>query len=231
VKPVAGIPKTIFTVSLRYQDIEIGTGADAVPNKLYKILYTGYRASDGAIFDSTDKHPRAPVLGQDGKPMLDPDGKPIQGPAQPISLPVGVGNAIIGFDQGFAGMKVGGKRRIFIPWQLAYGVRAMPDRGPDSPGIPPKSDLIFDVQLVDMTEIPAPPARPGAGMAPGMHPMPGGHPAAGTPPAPGTPTAPPAPGTAPKPTAPPTPTAAPAPTSAPAPAPAPTPTPAPTQQK
>jgi peptidylprolyl isomerase len=101
------------------------------------------------------------------------------GDPQPMAFPQGVGRVIPGFDYGLDGMKIGGKRRLFIPWQLAYGTRAMPDR-PDHPGIPAKSDLIFDVELVDMTDMPAPMARPGM---PGMHPGPGGmppHPGAST---------------------------------------------------
>jgi hypothetical protein len=93
-------------------------------------------------------------MGKDGKPELGPDGKPKMGDPQPLAIPQGVGRVIPGFDYGLVGMKIGGKRRIFIPWQLAYGTRAMPDR-PDHPGIPAKSDLIFDVELVEVTDIPA----------------------------------------------------------------------------
>jgi peptidylprolyl isomerase len=106
----------------------------------------------------------------------------------PIAIPQGMGRVIPGFDYGLEGMKIGGKRRIFIPWQMAYGTRSIPDR-PDHPGIPAKSDLIFDVELVDQTDMPQPPQmpRPGGGM-PGNHPMPGGtpplHPGASAPPAP-----------------------------------------------
>jgi peptidylprolyl isomerase len=198
VPPVRGIVKTAFT--LRYQDIKIGTGADAEPGKLYKVQYTGYRAADGVKFDSSFDHPGPPEKDKDGKPVLGEDGKPKMGPPQPMQFPQGMGRLIPGFDQGFAGMKIGGKRRIFIPWQLAYGIRAIPDHGPGHPGIPAKSDLIFDVELVDVTDMPAPPQRPGMGGIPGARPgVPGGivpHPVApGTAGAPTTPGSAPLPGT------------------------------------
>ena len=104
---------------------------------MYKVKYTGWRAADGVVFDSWDQHP-TPVMDKDGKPVMGDDGKPKTEAPQPASFPVGVGRMIPGFDQGFAGMKVGGIRRIFIPWQLAYGARAMPDRGADHPEFRPK---------------------------------------------------------------------------------------------
>jgi peptidylprolyl isomerase len=184
IPPVKALKKTLFTVALRYQDIKIGTGAVAEPNKLYKVLYTGWVASDGHKFDSTDDHPRQPLKDKDGKPVLGADGKPEQGPPQPISFPQGFGRVIPGWDQGFDGMKIGGKRRIFIPWRLAYGEKGRP--GPDAahPGIPAKADLIFDVELVDVSEMPTQPQRPGMN---GARPM-GGHPS--LPGAPGAPAAP-----------------------------------------
>jgi peptidylprolyl isomerase len=169
IPPVTGMMKTAF--SLKYQDIKIGTGADAEPNKMYEVLYTGWLAADGHKFDSTNDHPRAPVLDKDGKPVLDADGKPKQGDPQPISFPQGFGRVIPGWDQGFEGMKIGGKRRIFVPWQLAYGARGR--AGPDAahPVIPAKADLIFDVELVDITDLPLPPNHPAMGTMPGARPM------------------------------------------------------------
>jgi hypothetical protein len=100
-------------------------------------------------------------------------------------------------------MKIGGKRRIFIPWQMAYGTRAIPDRperpgSPASPGIPAKSDLIFDVELVDVTDAPQPPHPPMPANRPAPPATPA-HPGASTQPGTG-PTAPavPAPSTAPE---------------------------------
>jgi peptidylprolyl isomerase len=227
VPPVRGIVKSAFV--LRYEDIKIGTGAEAEPNKMYKVFYTGWlgsngREDDGHKFDSSYDHPGPPVLDKDGKPVLGDDGKPKHGDPAPMTFPQGMGRLIPGFDQGFSGMKIGGKRRLFIPWQLAYGAKGR--QGPDAthPGIPPKADLIFDVELVDVVDMPTPPTRPGMGGMPGGHPMPPGAmphpllPPTGTP-APGaapakTPVAPAAPGTAPSPT----PTTTPAPTTQPAPA-------------
>lgn len=196
IPPVAGVQKPIFTVALRYQDIKVGTGAAAEPGKLYKVLYTGYRAADGIKFDSSDDH-RLPLKDKDGKVVTGDDGKPKLGDPMPMPFPQGMGQVITGFDQGFTGMKVGGKRRIFIPWQLAYGTRDMPDHGADHPGIPAKSDLIFDVELVEVSELPPMPTHPPMGA---MHQVPAGHPATETapkPPAPPAPTAAPATATAP----------------------------------
>jgi peptidylprolyl isomerase len=181
-KRIPGIPKTAFT--LKYQDIKIGTGAEGEAGKLWHVTYKGWRAADGVVFDSSEDHKR-PIMGKDGKPELDPDGKPKMGEAEPMAFPEGMGRLIPGFDYGVMGMRVGGKRRIFIPWQMAYGTRNIPDR-PDHPGIPAKSDLIFDVQLVEVTDMPQPPARP---MMP-QRPAPGAPGAAPKPGAPGTPGAP-----------------------------------------
>ncbi len=187
--------------SLRYQDLAIGTGPAAEPNKIYKVLYTGWLASDGRKFDSSEDH-RQPLKDKDGKPVLGEDGKPKLGDPQPISFPQGFGRVIPGFDQGFEGMKIGGKRRLFIPWELAYGARGRP--GPDAanPGIPAKADLIFDIELVDVADLQLPPNHPGASpVRPGMtippghmplNPPPAGATAPGTKPAPQTtPSAPP----------------------------------------
>jgi peptidylprolyl isomerase len=195
VPPSRAVVKTAF--SLRYQDIRIGKGADAEPNKIYKVNYTGWLAADGHKFDSSYDR-KTPVMGKDGKPELDADGKPKMNEGEPFSFPQGFGRVIPGFDQGFTGMKIGGKRRLFIPWQLAYGAHGRPGPNAANPGIPPNADLIFDIELVDVSEMPAPQARPGMMNGPNGQPMrmmprpptPG---TSGTPAAPGTPaTAPPA---------------------------------------
>lgn len=207
VPPVAGIKKVAF--ALRYQDIKIGTGPEAEPNKMYKVNYTGWLADGGRKFDSSFDH-KMPLTDKDGKPVLDADGKPKLGDPQPFSFPQGFGRVIPGWDQGFNGMKIGGKRRLFIPWQLAYGAKGRPGPDAEHPGMPPKADLIFDVELVDATEMPMPAnhpggmgmqARPASGApsnangtasSPGM-PVPQPKPAAPAPTAPATPPAQPQP--------------------------------------
>lgn len=121
IPPVKGLLKTEF--ALRYQDVTIGTGDLAKPNMMYSVNYTGWLASDGTKFDSSYDRGR------------------------PIEFPVGVKRVIAGWDLGFEGMHVGGKRRLFIPYQLAYGETG---KGP----IPAKADLIFDVELMGMNELP-----------------------------------------------------------------------------
>ncbi len=171
---VPGLVKTAF--ALRYQEIKLGTGAAAEPNKIYHVLYTGYIAADGRKFDSSWDH-LPQVKDKDGKPVLDANGKPQLGAPEPIAFPQGFRRVIPGFDEGFNGMKIGGKRRLFIPWQLAYGAKGHP--GPDAanPGIPAKADLIFDVELVDVTDMAQMPmGHPGMGAMPG-HALPPNHPA------------------------------------------------------
>src|ERR1035441_5976306 len=185
-----GIQKPILTIALRYQEIKIGAGAMAEPNKLYKVFYTGYRADDGVKFDSTDDHPRPPLKDKDGKPVLGDDGKPKLDVPQPMPFAQGTGHTVPGFDQGFAGMKIGGKRRLFIPWELGYGTREIPDHGPGHPGLPSKSNLIFDIELVDVADVPVPPSHPPMGGMQGGRPMPLKPGTPGAPPAPAQPGAP-----------------------------------------
>jgi peptidylprolyl isomerase len=164
VKLPAGVPPAkgpvITAFSLRYQDINIGTGPDAEPRKMYKVQYTGWLAADGRKFDSSYDHPGQPIMDKDGNMERDEKGQvKLSGP-QPFAFQQGIGRVIPGFDQGFTGMKVGGKRRLFIPWQLAYGALGFP--GPDAanPGIPPKADLIFDIELVDESDLVMPANHP-----------------------------------------------------------------------
>jgi peptidylprolyl isomerase len=125
-----GTPKTLY--ALRYIDIEPGTGDLAVPRRYYTVHYTGW-LTDGTKFDSSVDR------------------------GEPITFPYGARQVIAGWDSGFEGMRIGGKRRLFVPWQLAYGASGRP------PMIPPKADLIFDVELIGQSETDpryAPPAQP-----------------------------------------------------------------------
>jgi len=125
---VEGAPKDMYT--MRYADITIGTGELAKPNQFYTVQYTGW-LTDGTKFDSS----------------LDR--------GQPFTFRVGGRQVIEGWDTGFEGMHVGGKRRLYIPYQLGYGELGRP------PQIPPKAELIFDIELVSQSERPPlPPARP-----------------------------------------------------------------------
>jgi peptidylprolyl isomerase len=192
IKLPPGIPRVAhdpvkIPFALRYEDIKVGAGPEGEAGKIWHIKYTGWRKADGVKFDSWDDH-RQPVMGKDGKPELGPDGKPRMADPEPIAIAQGVGRVIPGFDYGLEGMKVGGKRRLFIPWQMAYGTHDIPDH-PDHPGIPAKSDLVFDVELVDVTDMPQPhPMMPGVPPHPGASAQPNATPSA--PAAPASSTAP-----------------------------------------
>ncbi|MGA2350539.1 MAG: FKBP-type peptidyl-prolyl cis-trans isomerase [Terracidiphilus sp.] len=209
---VSGPQKTLFTTALRYKEIQVGTGAVAEPGKLLKFNFTLWLADSGVKFDSTVDHPGPPLKDKDGKPVLGDDGKPKLGDPAPAPMVMGKGRPLPGWDMGVEGMKVGGKRRIYVPWQLGFGASEIPARDATHPAVPAKSDLILDVELAEMTDAPQPPQRPMPGRGPGG-PMPGAHPMTGMPPTP------PAPGAAPNATAPATPPAAPKPAAPPVPAP------------
>jgi FKBP-type peptidyl-prolyl cis-trans isomerase FkpA len=103
---------------LQYWDIKEGTGAVAQTGQTAKMHYTGWLTT-GKKFDSS--------IG-----------------SQPYQFIIGHGDVIKGWDEGVLGMKVGGKRQLRIPPNLAYGSQGYPGV------IPPESTLIFDVQLVDV---------------------------------------------------------------------------------
>jgi len=167
IPPAAGTVKTAFT--LRYQDIKIGAGDVAEPNKEYIFHYTGWLASDGRQFDTSYQH-RGVIMDKNQKPVKDANGKDELGPPQPLTFTQGTqgrGRILNGLDQGFEGMRVGGIRRIIIPYQLAYGARERPSPGPDYPvGIPAKSDLIIDVELLAVNDPPTPAKRGMGGSMP-----------------------------------------------------------------
>ena len=104
---------------LKYTDDQVGTGAEATTGKTAVVHYTGW-LMDGTKFDSSvDRN-------------------------QPFSFPLGAGQVIKGWDEGVAGMKVGGKRTLIVPPALGYGARGA------GGVIPPNATLKFEVQLLDV---------------------------------------------------------------------------------
>jgi peptidylprolyl isomerase len=199
VPPVRGVVKTAF--SLRYEDIKVGTGAVAAYIKTDTVHYTGWLAADGRKFDSSYER-RDVVLDKDNKPVMGKDGKPQMGAPHPEAFTFVQGNPrlIPGWNLGIDGMKVGGKRRIFVPWQLAYGAQGRPGPDPQHEGIPAKADLIFDIELLNVKDTPMPANRPAIGGMPGgMAPHPGApapvNPVPARPAAPAAPAAPATPAT------------------------------------
>lgn len=107
-------------------DVKVGSGKEAVAGSTVVVNYTGWlyrpmaKSFHGKQFDSS--------IGRG-----------------PFDFPLGKGMVIKGWDQGVAGMKVGGKRTLIIPSEMAYGAR-----GAGGGEIPPNSPLIFDVELLDV---------------------------------------------------------------------------------
>jgi len=126
-KPVAATPAQPTTAAptqpgvtvteLQIENTKIGTGAEAVAGKSVMVHYTGW-LTDGTKFDSSKDH------------------------GQPFSFQLGAGQVIKGWDQGVAGMKVGGIRKLTIPSSLGYG-----ERGAGGV-IPPNATLVFEVELL-----------------------------------------------------------------------------------
>lgn len=102
---------------LRKEDIKVGTGAVAEAGKAVTVHYTGW-LTNGTKFDSSKDH------------------------GQPFTFQLGAGQVIKGWDQGVAGMKVGGVRKLTIPASLGYGDDGAP------PVIPPNATLVFEVELL-----------------------------------------------------------------------------------
>jgi FKBP-type peptidyl-prolyl cis-trans isomerase len=103
---------------LKINDIVVGTGDEAIPGKTVVVNYTG-TLMDGTKFDSSIDR------------------------GKPFDFPLGAGRVIKGWDEGVKGMKVGGKRELIIPPQLAYG-----EHGAGGGVIPPNATLKFEVELL-----------------------------------------------------------------------------------
>jgi FKBP-type peptidyl-prolyl cis-trans isomerase len=104
---------------LKYQDLVVGTGQEAKSGDSVTVNYTGW-LDDGTKFDSSiDRN-------------------------QPFTFTLGTGGVIQGWDEGVVGMKVGGKRRLVIPPDLAYGSQGA------SGVIPPNATLTFEVDLLSI---------------------------------------------------------------------------------
>jgi len=107
---------TVSSTGLRYKDEVVGSGESPEAGAVVKVHYTGTLAADGSQFDSS--------IGR-----------------APFAFKVGQGKVIAGWEEGIAGMRVGGKRKLNIPWDLAYGEDG-------SGSIPAKADLNFDCELL-----------------------------------------------------------------------------------
>ena len=104
-------------MSLIIEDLTVGEGAEAVAGKHVTVHYTGW-LTNGTKFDSSkDRN-------------------------DPFDFPLGRGHVIRGLDEGVAGMKVGGKRKLTIPPEMGYGARGA------GGVIPPNATLVFEVELL-----------------------------------------------------------------------------------
>jgi FKBP-type peptidyl-prolyl cis-trans isomerase len=119
-KPAAAEEKTVTTASgLRYVELKVGEGAEAKAGDRVQVHYTGW-LEDGTKFDSSVDR------------------------GTPFAFPLGAGRVIKGWDEGVAGMKVGGKRKLVIPADLGYGARGA------GGVIPPGATLLFEVELLEV---------------------------------------------------------------------------------
>ena len=115
---------TIVKSGMKIIEVASGIGAPVQRTKCVYAHYTGWLAASGKQFDTS-------------RDSL-PDGQP----GRPLGFALGIRQVITGWDVGFDGMNVGGKRRLIVPWHMAYGSRGRP------PAIPARADLIFDVEVI-----------------------------------------------------------------------------------
>jgi FKBP-type peptidyl-prolyl cis-trans isomerase FkpA len=116
----SGSPTTTAD-GLQYWDVMVGGGATAAPGSRVSVHYSGFLTT-GEKFDSSRDR------------------------GEPFSFSLGAGEVIKGWDEGIAGMKVGGQRQLRIPPGLAYGASGA------GGVIPPNATLIFDVELLDVSK-------------------------------------------------------------------------------
>jgi peptidylprolyl isomerase len=117
-KPTVTVPSGAAPTKLVTKDIIVGTGPEAKAGDSVTVNYVGVLYKGGKEFDSSWKR------------------------NEPFTFTLGKGQVIQGWDQGVAGMKVGGRRELIIPAELAYGKRGSP------PTIPPSAALVFVVDLL-----------------------------------------------------------------------------------
>ena len=110
---------TTTASGLKYEDITPGSGAQARSGQKAKVHYTGWLTGGQKFDSSVDRN-------------------------DPFEFTLGAGQVIKGWDEGVAGMKVGGKRRLTIPPDLAYGARGA------AGVIPPNAELVFEVELLGL---------------------------------------------------------------------------------
>jgi peptidylprolyl isomerase len=116
--PTVKLPTGSPPTQLEVKDLKTGTGSEAKTGDQVSVQYIGVLYDNGSKFDSSYDH------------------------GQPFSFKLGGGEVIPGWDQGVAGMKVGGRRELIIPPDLAYGAQGQP------PTIPPNATLVFVIDLV-----------------------------------------------------------------------------------
>jgi peptidylprolyl isomerase len=118
--PSIKLPTGPAPTQLQIKDLKTGTGAEAKAGDQVSVQYIGVLYDNGTKFDASYDH------------------------GQPFSFKLGGGQVIPGWDQGVAGMKVGGRRELIIPPDLAYGAQGQP------PTIPANATLVFVIDLVSV---------------------------------------------------------------------------------